>query len=101
MAASGEQPSPCPSQLSPAPAGSLAARLGVSVSLPELTQHCAALTGRRLAIGADPKTRPADIPWYVSDSRAASAAGGRGPQRNVPAILRDIYSWLLVHHSFL
>ncbi|MFL5256976.1 MAG: hypothetical protein ACJ8AI_29625 [Rhodopila sp.] len=75
--------------------------LDVSVSLPEFTQHCAALTGRRLAIGADPTTRPADILWYVSDSRAVSAAGGWSPRRNVPAILSDIYNWLLVHRSSL
>jgi CDP-paratose 2-epimerase len=74
---------------------------GVSVSLRELTRHCAALTGRTLAIGADPDTRPADIPWYVSDCRAVTATSGWRPRRNVEAILGDIHTWLTQHRDAL
>ena len=75
--------------------------LDVSVSLRELTRHCAGLTGRTLAIGADPDTRPADIPWYVSDSRAVTAASGWRPRRDVAAILGDIHGWLLANRAAL
>jgi CDP-paratose 2-epimerase len=67
----------------------------LSVSLRELTQHCAARTGRRLDIGQDPVTRPADIPWYVSDYRAVSAVTGWRPNRDVGTILDDIHRWLV------
>jgi CDP-paratose 2-epimerase len=67
----------------------------VSVSLRELTRHCAALTGCTLDIGQDPETRPADIPWYVSDCHAVTQATGWRPTRDVAAILGDIHRWLL------
>jgi CDP-paratose 2-epimerase len=67
----------------------------VSVSLRELTQHCAALTGRHLVICGDPDTRPADIPWYVSDCHAVTLATGWRPTRDVATILADIHGWLV------
>jgi CDP-paratose 2-epimerase len=54
--------------------------LDVSVSLRELTQHCADLTGRKLDIGQDPDTHPADIPWYVSDCRQVTQDCGWRPK---------------------
>jgi CDP-paratose 2-epimerase len=73
----------------------------VSVSLRELTQHCAALTGRRLEIGQDTATRPADIPWYVSDCRAVTRATGWQPRRDVGTILGDIHHWLVAERTQL
>ena len=40
----------------------------ISVSLAELTALCAARTGNRLPLGSEPATRPADIPYYVTDT---------------------------------
>ena len=74
---------------------------GVSVSLRELTRHCAELTGRPLDIGQDPDTRPADIPWYVSDCHAVTQATGWRPTRDVAAILGDIHRWLVAERSQL
>jgi CDP-paratose 2-epimerase len=73
----------------------------VSVSLRELTQHCAALTGRRLDIGQDTATRPADIPWYVSDCRAVTRATGWQPRCDVGTILGDIHHWLVAERTQL
>jgi CDP-paratose 2-epimerase len=73
----------------------------VSVSLRELTRHCASLTGRQLDIGREPDTRPADIPWYVSDCRTVSQATGWQPTRDVVGILGDIHRWLLAERAQL
>jgi CDP-paratose 2-epimerase len=73
----------------------------VSVSLRELTHHCAALTRRPLDIGQDPDTRPADIPWYVSDCRAVTQATGWRPTRDVATILTDIHRWLVAERTQL
>jgi CDP-paratose 2-epimerase len=67
----------------------------ISVSLRELTRHCAALTGRTLNISCDPETRPADIPYYVSDCGLVARATGWVPKRDVTAILGDIHRWLV------
>jgi CDP-paratose 2-epimerase len=73
----------------------------VSVSLRELTSVCSRLTHRRLEIGQDPETRPADIPWYVTDnSRVADATFWR-PQRDVAEILGDIHRWLMENRAAL
>jgi len=67
---------------------------GISVSLRELTQLCAEATGRRIAFGSDPETHPADVPWYISDNRAVTAATGWQPRRDVGILLRDVLDWL-------
>jgi CDP-paratose 2-epimerase len=73
----------------------------VSVSLRELTAHCAALTGNTLDIGRSPDTRPADIPYYISDHAAVARAVGWQPSRNVDTILADIHRWLLEERTSL
>jgi CDP-paratose 2-epimerase len=67
----------------------------VSVSLAELTKLCAVRTGRRLQIGGDPVTRPADILYYVSDNALASKATSWAPARSVETTLDEILEWLL------
>jgi CDP-paratose 2-epimerase len=73
----------------------------ISVSLRELTSACAALTHTHLDIGHDPQTRPADIPYYVSDSRLVSSATGWRPHRDVAKILADIHRWLVENRAAL
>ncbi len=73
----------------------------VSVSLRELTALCADLTGRRLDIAGDPATRPADIPWYVTDNAAVCRATGWRPERDVRTILGDIHHWLMAERCRL
>jgi CDP-paratose 2-epimerase len=66
----------------------------ISVSLRELTAACAERAGRRLAIGSDPATRPADVPWYVTDDREVAAATGWRPTRGTGVILDEVFAWL-------
>jgi len=72
-----------------------------SVSLRELTDACQRLTGNRLPIGRSPDTRPADVPYYVSDCSAVTAAYGLRPRRGLPVILDDIHRWLRDHRDRL
>lgn len=65
-----------------------------SVSLRELTALCSELSGRQLAIGADPETHPSDIPYFVTDNADVTARTGWKPQRSVPGLLEDVFRWL-------
>lgn len=73
----------------------------VSTSLVELTGRCEQITGNQVAMGSDPETRTADIPYYISDSRAVEATTGWVPKRGVEVILEDIVSWLAEHRKML
>ncbi len=73
----------------------------ISVSLRELTALCAAMSGKQLELGAEPLTKPADIPYYVSDCAALRHATGWAPKRGVPEILADIHAWLLANRAEL
>jgi CDP-paratose 2-epimerase len=68
-----------------------------SVSLTELTKACAERAGRRFAVGCRPETNPVDIPFYVTDNSAVSAATGWRPRLSIGDILDDIFSWLRQH----
>jgi CDP-paratose 2-epimerase len=72
-----------------------------SVSLRELTAHCAELTGRRVAVGTDPDTRPADVPYYVTDTAHVRVATGWAPTRSVPETVEEIVRWLTDHRAAL
>jgi CDP-paratose 2-epimerase len=73
----------------------------LSVSLGELTELCAARTGRRLELGRDTATRPADIPYYVTDSSAVAAVTGWAPRRSVETILDEVVEWLARYRTEL
>jgi CDP-paratose 2-epimerase len=73
----------------------------LSVSLAELTGLCAARSDRRLVLGSDPATHPADIPYYVTDTKAVSEATGWLPTRSVEAILDEVFDWLARHRAEL
>lgn len=73
----------------------------VSVSLAELATLCAAHTGNRLELGSEPATRPADIPFYVTDTALVRAATGWTPTRSVKAILDEVLEWLTRHRAEL
>jgi CDP-paratose 2-epimerase len=72
-----------------------------SLSLAELTAMCRDLTGARLQIGSDPQTRPADIPYYVSDCTALYQRTQWRPQRGIDRILSDTHTWLMAERSWL
>ena len=64
-----------------------------SVSLLELIEHIAELTGREVNY-AFSDWRPGDQPWYVTDTRALSTALGWKPSVRLRDGLRSLYAWL-------
>src|SRR5262249_5068013 len=66
----------------------------VSISLVELTELCAAATGRRVQITPVPETRTADIPLYLTDARLVRRELGRPPARSAAGIVNDAVGWL-------
>ncbi len=72
-----------------------------SVSLTELTALCRRTTGRSLNIGADPATRAADIPYYVTDGAALAARSAWRPRRGVQELLDDMHRWLVDQRHLL
>lgn len=73
----------------------------VSVSLRELTDACRRVSGQTIAIGSDPETREADIPYYITDNAMVTKATGWRPRRSVETILNDIYLWLSTERDIL
>ncbi len=75
--------------------------LPVSVSLQELTELCAAATGRRVPIEPAPKTHSVDLRIYLSDCRKAAAELGWRPSRTPQQIVGEIRDWIEAHHDKL
>jgi len=67
----------------------------ISTSLRELTALCREVTGREIPIASDATTRPADIPYYVSDTRHVRQATGWQPKASVRRIVEDVDRWLV------
>lgn len=67
---------------------------GQSVSLAELTELCRQATGKTIDLGSVPETNPFDVPYYVTDNAAITAASGWKPRRGVDTVVADIVSWL-------
>lgn len=66
----------------------------LSVSLRELSALCGERTEAR-AIGGVADTAPADVPWYITDSREVRSATGWAPTWSIGTILEDIFRWLI------
>lgn len=73
----------------------------VSASLQELTALCQEVTGNRIAIGSVAETRPADVPFYVTDNAKLTAATGWRPEKSMRDIVEDTYAWLMAHAEIL
>jgi CDP-paratose 2-epimerase len=67
----------------------------ISTSLRELTDLCRQVTGQTIEIDADPTTRAADIPYYVSDCSALHARAAWRATSDVGQIVEDIDRWLV------
>jgi CDP-paratose 2-epimerase len=72
-----------------------------STSLLELTGLCREITGREVAIGADPATSAVDVPYYVSDCARVERALGWKPRTSVAQIVRDIEAWIAANEAAL
>ena len=65
-----------------------------SVSLREFTALCREATGREVPIEADDVTAAVDVPWYITDHAAVTAALGWSPAREPRTIVREIAEWI-------
>ena len=74
---------------------------GSAVSLRELTRLCQDRSGNKLHIASEPDTRPADIPWYVTDNQKVNDLLGWSPKYSLDDILDDVFSWLTGNRSLL
>jgi CDP-paratose 2-epimerase len=72
-----------------------------NVSLAELTDLCRERAGRPIEMHRDGGTRPADVPFYISDNAAVLAATGWKPRRALAEILDDVFGWLAEHRAAL
>jgi CDP-paratose 2-epimerase len=72
-----------------------------SVSLAELTALCRARGGASIPIDAESSTRDADVPYYVSDNAAVTAATGWAPARPLETLLDEVFVWLREHRAAL
>ena len=72
-----------------------------SVSLCELTDFCQRLLKRRIEIGRVAETRPADVPYYVSDCTAVTKVANWNPQRKLSMVLENVWQWLVDHRDQL
>jgi len=68
-----------------------------SVSLCELTGFCQRLLKKRIEIGRVAETRPADVPYYVSDCTAVAKVANWKPQRKLSMVLENVWQWLVDH----
>jgi CDP-paratose 2-epimerase len=72
-----------------------------SISLLELTAACRARVHQAIRVDADARTHEADVPYYVTDNTAVTAATGWSPTRNLEAVLDDVFAWLRDHRADL
>jgi CDP-paratose 2-epimerase len=72
-----------------------------SLSLRETTALCRAISGREIALGAVPETRPGDVPVYLSDCTALFERTDWRPRRPPRVILSDIFAWIDDHADML
>jgi CDP-paratose 2-epimerase len=72
-----------------------------STSLLELTRLCRKISGQHVELGRDPPTRPADIPYYVSDCAAVARRSAWRPRRTLMQVAGDIHRWLVDERSWL
>ncbi len=68
--------------------------LQTSVSLKELTEVCAAITGNRVGAQSEPQNRKGDIPLYITDNTKITSQIGWAPKRGVTDIIGDIFQWI-------
>jgi len=72
-----------------------------SVSLAELTAACQRRAHTSMAIGSRPDTAAADVPYYVTDNTAVTAASGWSPRRSIDTLLDEVFDWLREHRTVL
>jgi CDP-paratose 2-epimerase len=72
-----------------------------SVSLLELTALCQKISGNKIAIRREPKTRKADVRMYLTDNSRATELTGWQPKLSVETLVKDVYDWMKRHERQL
>jgi CDP-paratose 2-epimerase len=72
-----------------------------SLSLLETTDLCRELTGNEVAIGTEAKTRPGDVPVYLSDCGRLHSLTSWRPHRGARDVLADLLAWSTEHENDL
>jgi CDP-paratose 2-epimerase len=72
-----------------------------SLSLLETTELCRELTGNEVPIGAEPRTRPGDVPVYLSDCAHLHSLTSWRPRRTPRDVLADLLDWAAAHENSL
>jgi len=65
-----------------------------SISLLELTDICADITGNRVKAHSVMENRKGDIPLYITDNTKIAAHTGWIPKRNIAGIIKDTFDWI-------
>jgi len=65
-----------------------------SLSLVETTALCQELTGHRVDITPDPRNRPGDVMWFITDNGDTETVFDWRPRKGARVTLEDTYSWL-------
>jgi CDP-paratose 2-epimerase len=72
-----------------------------SLSLLEATGLCREVTGNEVAVGAEPATRPGDVPVYLSDCRRLAGLTSWRPKRTPRDVFSDMLDWASAHEDAL
>ncbi len=72
-----------------------------AVSLCELTKICEEITGKKIKMGSDDKTRIGDIKWFVTDNTRITDLCGWRPIRRVSDVVKDIHEWIVSEKDIL
>jgi CDP-paratose 2-epimerase len=72
-----------------------------SVSLAEMTNMCAEITGNKIPIEAQLQTRPADLRVYITDNEKIKKYTGWEPAKGIKEILYDVFLWLKNNEDIL
>jgi len=75
--------------------------LANTLSLLELTALCREITGRTLDIPPDPRDRPGDLRFFITDISSVERRLGWRPRRSVRQLLADLDAWLQRHATQL
>ena len=70
-----------------------------AASLLETTAYCEMITGNRLMIRSDPKTRAGDVRLYVTDNALITAQTGWQPRFGVEQSLSAIDQWIVENEA--
>jgi len=65
-----------------------------SVSLQELTEICAGVTGNKVGTSSVIENRKGDIPLYITDNTKITSHTGWQPKRNINDIITDTFDWI-------